>query len=269
MWVERIAVVCNRRPPVFHPSSSLPTDFQSPNSSLYQQQHSIPEDGVLLNGVDFPSSLPSSTTTTTTTTNTNGNTVWSTLGPTDRLYKDLPESLAGRIRDKIETFLPMCQADFDRPPWKVILQTDTIAATTTDPDGTGRSIVQSRKTFRNLPALHVFSLLVDISRRHLYEGNVQADERIKVLNDHTFLDYYSYKAVSGCQLGFPLYFCSVAMLISLSQQRRRRRRHLLFYYHKLAGLADVVARICRVHPLADCAKGTTTEWQKRHSHGEL
>jgi hypothetical protein len=100
------------------------------------------------------------------------------------------------IQEKINTYLPLCQVDdLQRSPWKMIMQNDTItAAVTTDPN-TGRSIVQSRKRFTDLPALHIFSLLIDISRRHLYESNVQTDERIQVLNGHTFLDYYSYKAV--------------------------------------------------------------------------
>jgi hypothetical protein len=60
------------------------------------------------------------------------------------------------------------------------------------------------------PPMHIFSLLIDISRRHLYEFNVQADERIQVLNDHTFIDYYSYKAVR-----FPVGWCAVLFIAAL------------------------------------------------------
>lgn len=181
VWVQKLQLVCHRQPHRrhYHPSSSLPTHLQSPSSILYQQQHSIPEDAVL----EQPNSVTAMPTT------------WTTLGPTERLYQDLPESIVTKIQDKITTFLPMCQADLSNPPWKMILQTATLSASQTT-DSHGRAIIQSRKQFDNtIPPMHIFSLLIDISRRHLYEHNVQADVRIKILNDHTFLDYYSYKAV--------------------------------------------------------------------------
>jgi hypothetical protein len=197
IWVERIAIVCHRRPPpppiLFppqQPSLPTPTHFlQSPSTTLYQQQHSIPEDDVL-HVVDDDSPV----------SNNSPPHQWSTMGPTERLYQHLPASLVTMIQEKINTYLPMCccqtaDNDLQRPPWKMIMQNDTITAAVTTDLHTGRSIVQSRKRFTDLPVLHIFSLLIDISRRHLYESNVQIDERIQVLNDHTFLDYYSYKAV--------------------------------------------------------------------------
>jgi hypothetical protein len=203
MWVDRIAIVCHRRPPpppiLFQsqqqPAPSLPTPthfLQSPSTTLYQQQHSIPEDDVL-HVVDDDS--PGSNSNSRSRLNQ-----WSTLGPTERLYQNLPASLVTMIQEKINTYLPMCCCptavdDLQHSPWKMILQNDTITAAVTTDGNTGRSIVQSRKRFTDLPALHIFSLLIDISRRHLYESNVQIDERVQVLNDHTFLDYYSYKAV--------------------------------------------------------------------------
>jgi hypothetical protein len=203
IWVERIAIVCHRRPPpppvLFPqqqqaPSLPTPTHFlQSPSTTLYQQQHSIPEDDVLHVVDDSPVS-----------NNSNSSSrlnQWSTLGPTERLYQHLSASLITMIQEKINTYLPMCCCptavdDFlQRSPWKMIMQNDTIVAAVTTDGNTGRSIVQSRKRYTDLPVLHIFSLLIDISRRHLYESNVQIDERVQILNDHTFLDYYSYKAV--------------------------------------------------------------------------
>jgi hypothetical protein len=122
--------------------------------------------------------------------------MWTSLGLARSLYLDVPESLATQIQKKLETYLSICEDDDGGgDDWKVLFShssTGHRAYQRIDDDGI--STIKSVAVL-NHPPKQVFGLLIDISRRQGFETNVRADERMKELNQHTFLDYYAYNAV--------------------------------------------------------------------------
>lgn len=120
---------------------------------------------------------------------------WISLGFPHSLYADVPESLAAQIQEKLQTYLPQIEEEDDSgDDWKLLFSHETGHRAYQRTDTNGRSTIKSVAVL-NHPPKQVFSLLIDISRRKEFETNVRADERMKVLNPFTFLDYYAYSAV--------------------------------------------------------------------------
>jgi hypothetical protein len=127
-------------------------------------------------------------------------------------------SLRQKIDDKISYYLPMCSDDVTIPnnnnnnniknQWKKV----SIPSSSTSQvlhhtayqrmDNTSnhtKAVLMIHRTTAILPhsPVHVFRLIMDITQRHKYESNVDTNnnERMNIINDYTFLDYYSYKPV--------------------------------------------------------------------------
>ena len=188
LWVQRIARVCNggitpdtvmprlvpssRIPPVVHEEQQLTV-----NGSM-SSEATVPSSGDRSHG------------------DSDG---WRTLGSESSCFENVPDELAARLRDTLQTYLTVCDQDPDRPEsgWKKLFARQVgnnphKAYKRQEPDG--RTITRSTAVL-NHPPQQVFNLLIDSSRRHTFETNVRYDERMKVLNSHTFLDYYAYNAV--------------------------------------------------------------------------
>jgi PH domain len=125
---------------------------------------------------------------------------WSALGSPETTYAGVPESLASRIRQTLESYLHQCDdCDAESNDWKQLFSHEgTEHCAYQRVDGQGRTTIKSVALLDH-PPKQIFSLLIDISRRKDYETNVRSDERMKEVNPHTFYDYYAYNAVRTWQ----------------------------------------------------------------------
>jgi hypothetical protein len=154
-----------------------------------------------------------------------------TIGPWERddifnqnstVYDTVPDPIAIRIREKIQTFLTMLgngevfetnisNGKNNNPDlqWKRLntrkktehkdLNLSAYQCRYTEKvedteEGKTFSILRSEAILPN-PAKQIFNLVSDITRRMEYENNIQTSERMKRFNHHTSLDYYASTAV--------------------------------------------------------------------------
>lgn len=138
---------------------------------------------------------------------------WKTLGSPTAMYATVPETLQERIQEQLKLYLSLCDTDnclhqssetsdninmiqTNNSPWKELFANESSGHCAYQrTDAQGRATIKSTAVL-NHPVKQVFALLIDISRRQEYETNIRADERMQILNPHTFLDYYAYKPVS-------------------------------------------------------------------------
>ena len=173
-------------------------------------------------------------------------TSWKSISPHQTLFDNVPETLAARIEQTLENHLELCDDDGDEygdpnptshprnhHHWKPIFEhrqegnprnnSDTGIITDSSAyqrqDLQGRTLLKSTAIIPHHPK-QVMSLLLDSKRRPDYEANVAHSERLKILNNHTFLDYYAYKAVWPTS---PRDFAVVVHWQALQRQQRWRR----------------------------------------------
>lgn len=125
--------------------------------------------------------------------NGNGTThEWKSLGEASSLYANIPEHLVERLQKGLKRGLAMCD---EKPTasWKEIFNDGTGRSAYQSVDDLGVMSVQSHCLLHH-PPKQIFNLLIDITRRQDFETNVRYVERLKVLNPHSFLDYYAFNA---------------------------------------------------------------------------
>ena len=186
-------------------------------------------------------------------------TSWKSISPQQTLFDNVPETLAARIEQTLENHLEHCDDDYDDDDyndpnpttisthprnhhhWKPIFEhrqegntrnnnnnnnnnSDTAGIITASSayqrqDLQGRTLLKSTAIIPHHPK-QVLSLLLDSQRRPDFEANVAHSERLQILNSHTFLDYYAYKAVWPTS---PRDFAVVVHWQALQRRRRRRQ----------------------------------------------
>lgn len=180
-------------PPPLHntrPPRPVPFRLRTPPRHLRLRDEAIPEEDLEgLDPDDVDALLDS-------VVEPNVTAAWTSLGgDASSALANVPQTLTEQIAEKFRRYLPLCDDDGESVDWKpLFFSHETGHQAFQHVDASGRSIVKSVAVL-NRPPKQILSLLLDIGRRQDYETNVRANERMKVVNPHTFLDYYSYNAV--------------------------------------------------------------------------
>lgn len=171
-WVRKIAQVC------------------APPFETQALEEAVPEEPSPSNGSTVPPSTPPREDT---PVLSEPPMVWKSLASASDLYQGLDDSLAERIKQTLKTGLETADEEPNSVDWKVLFKRNDGSAAWQRKGGSHAMIRSS--AVLNHPVKQVFSLLIDSPRRSQYESNVRASERVKILNPHTFIDYYSYSAI--------------------------------------------------------------------------
>ena len=190
-WVEKLVRVCRARsshatPP--RPSSTTTTPSTTPTTAnrtatpqLVDESSSAPGPS----GGHISQSSPFSTT---------QQTSWKSLGSPTELYVNVPPSLTDKIQDALGKYLPLLENEPDLNEWKVLYSKTNGSAFQLKSSGSIPPMIRSVALLDH-PPKQVFSLLINSHRRQDYDTNIRQTERLKVLNPHTFLDYYATVAI--------------------------------------------------------------------------
>lgn len=124
--------------------------------------------------------------------NDNPSDAWKSLSPPETLFDNVPNPLAARIEQSLETYLELCLDNSIQ--WTPVFQDRDGVSAFTRQDLQGRTMMKSSAIIPHHPK-QIANLLLDSARRPQFESNISISERLEVLNPHTFLDYYAYRAV--------------------------------------------------------------------------
>jgi hypothetical protein len=145
---------------------------------------------------------------------------WKSLSSHNVLFDNVPSPLAAKLDQSLETYLELCDDDHENSSgtsWTPIFQDRDGVSAFTRQDLHGRTMMKSTAIINHHPK-QVLNLLVDSSRRPNFETKVALSERLEVLNPHTFLDYYAYKAV------WPTLSRDFAVVLHWQALHRRQRQ---------------------------------------------
>lgn len=204
IWIEKILQVCQ----------STPTSISLPRLNITTEEVAVTDP---TRNMNYEEELSSNLTPPLVDQE------WKWSGDSQALVEHAPASLAQQLAQKFQTFTAVVDEINEYPDgmpqgsssggerWKPLLDrgdrlvaysrtidTPTINANQSTAN-TASSKIQATivKSIALLdhPAKQVFSLLIDITRRQEFETNVRHCQRLKVVNSHTFHDYYVYNAV--------------------------------------------------------------------------
>ena len=130
------------------------------------------------------------------------------------ILENVPSQLAEKIDRILDRYLPLCNSEshYANVGWTQLVDSDSnsneIGTSSSLADSTivngswicedpkdGLQIIKSTALLRGQNPRTVFNLLIDSTKRPLYETNIQSEERLQVYNPHVMIDYFAYHAV--------------------------------------------------------------------------
>lgn len=188
LWIEKIARVCGLSMRDQAPTrTALPNIIETPGAALSQDASPVSDRSDLRDSTTAPGVVP-------VVPDLNASRSWKSLGEDSSLYADIPEPLVARLQQGLRVNLALCDVRPNGSSRKRLFDDGVGRSAYQSVNREGVMTIQSHCLLRHHAPMQIFNLLIDITRRQDYETNVRCAERLKVLNPHTFLDYYAFNA---------------------------------------------------------------------------
>lgn len=119
---------------------------------------------------------------------------WKSLDPPDKIFHNVPDQLAAKLGQSLESYLELSEDVAAALDWTPIFQDRNGVSSFQRQDLHSRTFLKSTAIIPHHPK-QLLNLLLDMERRQEYEPSTAISERLDVLSNHVFLDYYAFKAV--------------------------------------------------------------------------